>query len=231
MFLKYRGDPTVRKGLFNTGSVRRLRRHLLKTLNVLILLLTKLRAHTQNPSRFLTFSLWFFVNFAEILLIITAILGIVALFLIQASFNLRESSAFLIDSSVFMVITAGNTKQFSVVLSAFYKCLFSNCCRTSFWKWIGTGRPFCCISFVSFFNLMFIDSSFIMLFFLKRFAYSVRIFSRLSSMFTFRILFLLLFPCNLISSLSSPFNPSGGCVFFLSVMSISCLSILFSVLT
>ena len=43
----------------------------------------------------------------------------------QDSFSFRESSAIFTDLSFLIVITAGETKQFSVVLSAFSKCPFS----------------------------------------------------------------------------------------------------------
>ena len=50
--------------------------------------------------------------------------GIAEFFFIQDSISFLESRAILTDLSFFMVITAGETKQFSVVSFAFSRCLF-----------------------------------------------------------------------------------------------------------
>ena len=56
----------------------------------------------------------------------------------QSSSISRESAAVLIDLSSFMVITAGDTEQFAVALSAFSRCPFSinfsSSCRIVFWR-------------------------------------------------------------------------------------------------
>ena len=148
--------------------------------------------------------------------------GIVAFLFMQYSFSFLESSAIFTDLSFSIVITAGETKQFSVVLSAFSRCPFSinffNSFFTMFWKCMGTGLPFCWIGFVSFFNWMSIVRSFIVWLFLKRFSNSLKIFSPFSLAVMFRMIFVSRFPCSPISSLSSQSNPRRGCVFLFSVI-------------
>ena len=134
-----------------------------------------------------------------------------------------------------MVITAGDTKQFSVVLSAFSRCplsiSFSNSSRTVFWKWIGTGRPFCCIGLTSFFNWISMVRSLIVWLFLNKSSYSLMILFLLSSSAPWRITFVFLLPFNPISSLSSQSKPNSGWVFLFSVNKIGSISLLFSVFT
>ena len=60
----------------------------------------------------------FFVIFATILRISSYIFCAVSFLFLLASFN-RESRANLTDLSFFMAFTAGDTKHFSIVLSAF----------------------------------------------------------------------------------------------------------------
>ena len=112
--------------------------------------------HKRNPSRILIqISPLFFVISANILLISPFMFGIAAFLLTHASFSILESSAVFTDLSFFMVITAGEMKQFSVVLSAFSRypnsIKFSSSCLTVSRKCFSTGRLFCCIGFVSFF--------------------------------------------------------------------------------
>ena len=151
---------------------------------------------------------------ADILLINSSIFGIAAFLLTQASFNFLELSAIFTDLSFFMVMTAGEMKQFSVVLSAFSKCPFSinfsSSFLTVFWKCIGTGRPFCWIGFVSFFNGMSMVRSLIVWLFLNRSSYSFMIFCRLPSVSMCRIMFVFLFPCSPISNLSNQSSPNNG---------------------
>ena len=59
----------------------------------------------------------------------------------QDVFSSLEARAISTDQYFFIVITAGETKQFSVFSSVFYRCpfsiSFSSSLRTLFWKWIG----------------------------------------------------------------------------------------------
>ena len=162
--------------------------------------------------------------------------GIASFLFIQDSFNVLESRGILTDLSFVMVRTAGETKQFSVVPSAFSRCpfliSFTNPCRTLLWKWIGTGGlPFCWTGFVSFFSWMSIVKPSIVWLFLNRSSNALRIWLLLSSMTLFRIMFVFRLPCSPISSLSNQSSPKNCCVFLFSVMNIGNVTLLFSVLT
>ena len=98
-------------------------------------------------------------------------------------------------------------------------------------KRIGTYIFFCWIGLVSFFSWISIDKPSIVRLFLNRSSNSLKIFSLLSTMVLFRIMFVFLLPCKRISGLSNQSSPSSGCVFLFSVMSIGSTTLLFSVLT
>ena len=61
---------------------------------------------------------------ADILLINSSMFGIAAFLSTHASFNFLGSSAIFTDLSFFMVMTAGQMKLFSVVLSAYLGVFF-----------------------------------------------------------------------------------------------------------
>ena len=84
----------------------------------------------------------------------------------MVAFLFRQSRVILTDLSFFMVITAGDTKQFSVVLSAFsrrhFPVNFSISCRiVVFYKWMVTGLSFFGIGLESSFSWMSFVKSFI----------------------------------------------------------------------
>ena len=107
------------------------------------------------------------VILAEILLINFSVFGIAAFLFMHASLSFLESSAILTDLSFLIVITAGDIKQFSVVLSTFsrLKDYFSSSPWTIFWEWIGTGRLFCCMGLTSSFSWISIVRSLMVWFF------------------------------------------------------------------
>ena len=74
---------------------------------------------------------------------------------------------------------------------------------------------------------MSIVKTFIVWLFLNRLSYSSVVFSYLSSMITFSIMLVFLFPCRPISSLSSKFSSKNGCLSLFSVMSMCSVSLLF----
>ena len=155
-----------------------------------------------------------------------------AFLFMQDSFSFLESKSILTKLSFFLVIIAGEMKQFSVVPSAFSRCpfsiTFSNSCRTLFWKWIGTGPL---LLDGSSFNWTSIFRTCIVWLFLNRSSNSSRIFVLLSSTVMFRIMFVLRLPCNPISNLSNQSRPSNGCVSLFSGIRIGNITLLFCVLT
>ena len=95
----------------------------------------------------------------------SSMFGICVFRFIVASFSFFESNALFIDLCFFTVITAGLTKQSSVISVALSRYLFFInlfiSSAISFCRWIGIGLSFCCIIFAISFKLILTTVSFI----------------------------------------------------------------------
>ena len=157
--------------------------------------------------------------------------GMAAFLFMHDSFSFLESMDILTNLSFFMDISASEIQQFSVVPSAFsrfpFSIYFSNSCSTLFWKWIGTGLPFCWMGLTPSFTWISIVRPSIVWLFLNRPPNSSRVFVLLSSTVMFRIMFVFRLPCNPISSLSNQSMPSNVCVSLFSIIRIGNITLLF----
>ena len=94
-------------------------------------------------------SVSFFESSVDIWFISSSIFGIWGRFFMQLSLSLRESSAIFTDLSCFTVMTTGETKQSSSIVSNRSRCpdfiSRSSSFFTSFCRWYGIGLAFCWI--------------------------------------------------------------------------------------
>ena len=134
------------------------------------------------------------------------------------SFSFRESKAIFTDLSFFTVITAGLTKQFSLMFVTFSMCpfffSFSISLPTAGCRCIGIGRHFCCIHLASGFSSISTSIPFIVLFSWNSF-FNFLFNSVVSgSSFTFWIFGLVFSISSFIPSCFIQSSPSNGFVFF-----------------
>ena len=118
--------------------------------------------HSRNLILLTIFRLLFLRIFCLIFsILVFPCLAFGLFFFFVASFNFLESKAVFTDLSFFTVITAGLTKQFSVISFALSRFPFfiNGLIPSSTWscKCIGIGLPICCINFASSFRFIFTE--------------------------------------------------------------------------